>query len=119
MRGGHVGVKVNDTIESFFKTRKGLRQGDGLSSLLFDLVVDALAIIMERAKQNGFVQWVLCENLHNGVNMLQYADGTIFLLQDDETSARNLKFILSAFEQMSGLTINFHKSELFLFDGAI
>lgn len=46
-------------------------------------------------------------------------DDTIFLLQDDVDSARNLKFILCAFEQISGLSINFHKSQLFLFGNAV
>ena len=41
-----------------------------------------------------------------------------FLIQDDIESARNLKFILSAFEEMPGLPINFHKSELFFFGEA-
>ena len=49
--------------------------------------------------------------------MLQYADDTIFL-QDDYESACNLKYILCLFEQMSGLKINFHKSEIVLF-GAV
>ena len=33
-------------------------------------------------------------------------------------SARNMKLILCAFEQISGLKINFHKSELFCFGEA-
>jgi hypothetical protein len=32
--------------------------------------------------------------------------------------ARNLKLLLSAFEQLSGLKINFHKSEIFYFGQA-
>jgi hypothetical protein len=44
MRGGHVGVKVNDEIGPYFRTFKGLRQGDAMSPLLFDLATDALAI---------------------------------------------------------------------------
>ena len=51
--------------------------------------------------------------------MLQYGDDTIFLLQDDTHNAKNMKFILSAFEQMSGLKINFHKTELILFDDVV
>ena len=50
--------------------------------------------------------------------MLQYADDTIFLLEDNVESAQNLKFVLTMFEQMSGLKINFNKSEMFLFGGA-
>lgn len=118
MRGTHVGVKVNNRIGPYFKTHKGLRHGDALSPLLFDLVVDALAVIMEKANIYGFFKGVLNENLTHGVKMLQYVDDTIFLIQDDIESARKLKFILSAFQQMSGLTINFHKSELFLFGEA-
>ena len=89
-----------------------------MSPLLFDLAADALAIVMEKAKPNGLIPGLLGEYIEKGVNMLQYADDTIFLLPDDMESAKNLKFILCAFEQMSGLKINFHKSELFLFGEA-
>ena len=64
------------------------------------------------------VKGVLSKNDNKGVNMLQYVDDTIFLVKDEEESVRNLKFILGAFEQMSGLKINFHKSELMLFGKA-
>ena len=69
--------------------------------------------------QEGFVKGVLSKFNNCEVNMLQYADDTIFLQQDEEESAKNLMFILTAFEQMSGLTINFHKSEIFLFGEAV
>ena len=59
MRGVHVGVKVNDEIGPYFKTNKGLGQGDALSLLAFDLAVDSLSVIMEKASQNRFVKGVL------------------------------------------------------------
>jgi hypothetical protein len=40
-------------------------------------------------------------------------------MKHDIEKARNLKLILSAFEQLSGLEINFHKSELFCFGEAL
>jgi hypothetical protein len=49
-----------------------------------------------------------------GVAMLQYADDTILLIQDDVEQARNLKLLLYLFEAMSGLKINFDKSEIML-----
>ena len=52
MRGGHVGVMVNDDICPYFKAHKGLRQGDSLSPLLFDLERNALAIIMDKIQRN-------------------------------------------------------------------
>ena len=39
-------------------------------------------------------------------------------MEHDMEKARNLKLILSAFEQLSGLKINFHKSEVFCFGDA-
>jgi hypothetical protein len=57
----------------------------------------------------------LAENLvEHGVAILQYADDTILLIHDDVEGARNLKLLLYIFEIMSGLKINFEKSETML-----
>ena len=47
-----------------------------------------------------------------GITHLQYADDTIILIQYDELGIANLKFLLMCFEDMSGLKINYHKSEV-------
>ena len=51
--GGSVGIKVNDDIGRYFQTRKGLRQGDPLSPMLFNIVADMLALLTNRAKTDG------------------------------------------------------------------
>jgi hypothetical protein len=48
----YVGVKINDEVGPFFTTHKGLRQGDPLSPILFNIVVDMLAVLFCRAKEN-------------------------------------------------------------------
>ena len=53
-----------------------------------------------------------------GLSILQYADDTILFMEHDLDLPRNLKLLLSAFEQMWGLKINFYKSELFCFGEA-
>ena len=55
VQGGSVGIRVNDDIGHFFQTLKGLRQGDPLSPILFNLVADMLAILIARAKEDGQV----------------------------------------------------------------
>jgi hypothetical protein len=52
------------------------------------------------------------------LSILQYADDTIMFMKHDFNKARNLKLILPMFEQLLGLKINFHKSELFCFGDA-
>ena len=34
--GGSVAIKVNDDVRHYFQTKKGLRQGDSLSPMLFN-----------------------------------------------------------------------------------
>lgn len=89
-----------------------MRQGDPLSPLLFNLAAAALTLLVNRAENNGPLEG-LRVNERNKVAILQYADDTIFLLPDNQNYARNLKFILSLFEQLSGLKINFNKSDVF------
>lgn len=53
------------------------------------------------------------------MSILQYADDTILLIEDNLEYERNLKFILCIFEQFSFLKINFHKSELYYLGKAV
>jgi hypothetical protein len=116
--GGSVAIKVNDDVGNYFQTKKGLRQGDPLSPMLFNIVADMLAILIERAKGDGQIEGVVPHLVDGGLSILQYADDTIIFMDHDLEKARNLKLILSAFELLSGLKINFHKSELFCFGEA-
>jgi hypothetical protein len=43
---------------------------------------------------------------------MQYADDTLILIKNSEEDIKNLKFMLMCFEDMLGLKINFHKSEV-------
>ena len=56
--------------------------------------------------------------MDDGLSILQYADDTILFLDHDIKQAKNMKHLLSVFEQMSGLKINFHKSEIFCYGQA-
>ena len=110
----NVGVKVNDDIDHYFQAHKGLRQGDSMSPLLFNIVADMLTILIGRAKENGHVSGLVPHLVDGGVSILQYADD-IFFMEHELAKARNMKLVLCLFEQLSELKINFHKSELFCF----
>ena len=57
--GGSVAVQVNNETGRYFQTKKGLRQGDPLSPILFNIVADMLAIIINRAKVDVQIEGVV------------------------------------------------------------
>ena len=50
---GRTTVNINGEIGPFFPTFCGVRQGDPFSPFLFNMVVDALAAILDKAKAAG------------------------------------------------------------------
>ena len=66
--GGSVAIKVNDDVGRNFQTKKGLRQGDPLSPILFNIVADMLAIIIERAKSDGQIVGVVPHLVDGGLS---------------------------------------------------
>lgn len=111
-------MKINDDIGQFFQTMKGLRQGDPLSLVLFNLVADMLVVLIKRATVDDQFKGLVPHLVDGGLSILQYADDTILFIEDDLQQANNLKLVLSTFEKVAGLKIIYHKSELFCFGAA-
>jgi hypothetical protein len=88
-----------------------------LPPLLFNLVVDALSALLEEASRNGRLFGLVPHLVDGGLTRLQYADDTTVMIQMEEASVVNLKLILYYFESMSGMKINYHKSEVFVIGG--
>lgn len=110
--GGHMAVAVNGAISNYFANGRGLRQGDPISPLLFSFVADVLSCILSQATLAGHLSHVVSHIIPEGVTHLQYADDTIIMVELNELCIANLKFILLCFEALSGLKINFSKSEV-------
>ena len=60
------------------------------------------------------IQGLIPEYFEGGLVLLQYADDTILCIQDDIETTLNLKLLLYLYESMSGLKINFNKSEVIM-----
>uniref|UniRef100_A0A8R7TKR7 Reverse transcriptase domain-containing protein n=1 Tax=Triticum urartu TaxID=4572 RepID=A0A8R7TKR7_TRIUA len=81
---GSVGVKINGLEGSFFTTGKGPRQGDTISPLLFNLVVDILSKMLAKAVANDLIKGLCSDLVPSGVVCLQYAYDTILFVDKDE-----------------------------------
>jgi hypothetical protein len=110
--GAQTAIQINGEIGPFFRNKRGVRQGDPISPLLFNFMADALSAMLDAASSAGHIKGVVSHLIQGGVTHLQYADDTILLIELDDNSIINVKFLLIAFEILSGLKINFLKSEV-------
>jgi hypothetical protein len=74
---GFVGIKVNDSVGRYSQTKKGVRQDNPLSPILFDIIVDVLTILIAQTKDNDLVRGLGPNLVDDGLSILQYADDTI------------------------------------------
>ena len=88
-----------------------MRKGDLLAPLLFDLVAEGLIGLMREAISKNCFQNFLVGKNKVPVNILQYADDTIFFGEASMENVKSVKAMLRCFEMVSGLWFNFAKSQ--------
>ena len=65
----------------------------------------------------NIIQHPMAREANPDFPVIQYADDTIICIEDDVDEAVNLKLLLYMFEMMSGLKVNFQKSEIITVGG--
>jgi Reverse transcriptase (RNA-dependent DNA polymerase) len=101
-------ILLNDETTPTFTHKRGLRQGDPMSPLLFIIAVDVLQRMIHAA--NTMLPHTLTSKIQEPIVALQYADDTILVTTIKGQTVRYLMMVLHSFSQTSGLAINFHKS---------
>jgi hypothetical protein len=109
---GSVGVRINDVNSDFFETSRGVRQGDPVSPILFNFVANVFTRMLIKAANNKLISGMFRSFCPSGIISMQYADDTLLFLESKMENVQNLKWLLSCFEQLSGMRINFHKCDL-------
>jgi hypothetical protein len=74
------------------------------------LVGDVLTIVLAKATSNNLVKGVLDQFRLGGIVSLQYANDTLLFSDYDPIYLMNLRVVLSLFESISWMRINFNKS---------
>jgi hypothetical protein len=77
-----------------------------------------LSILIKRASEDEQISGVVPHLIDRGLSVLQCVDDAVLFMEHNLDRARNMKLLLCAFEQISGLKINFHISELLCFGEA-
>jgi hypothetical protein len=91
VKGGSISIRLNEENSTYFKTCKGLSQGDPLSPLLFNLVIDVFSRMLGKAAGKGHITGILSTLYPEGVISLQYADDSLLFLEHNYIAASHLK----------------------------
>ncbi|XP_068472346.1 uncharacterized protein [Phaseolus vulgaris] len=85
-----VSVLVNSSPTREFIPRKGLRQGDPLAPFLFLIVAEGLTGVSRMAEEKSLIDSLVVGKANVKVNMLQYADDTLFFCEANTKSVFRL-----------------------------
>lgn len=92
--------------------KRGVRQGDPLSPLLFVLAADRLQSILNKAKDRGLLNLPIPLNSSSDFPIIQYADDTLIILEGEARQLFFLKSVLHSFSESTGLKVNYSKSQM-------
>ena len=90
-----------------FKIKRGVRQGDPISLMLYCLAVESLSL---EIKQNKNIEGIPIPGTKNSLKVMQYADDTAIFARSLESITELFK-ILDAFELATGSNINKTKTK--------
>jgi hypothetical protein len=108
VNNGSIAIRLNDRNSGFFKPGKGLRQGNPLSPLLFNLLTDVFTRMLLKAAQGGPMYSLYLE----GFIILQYVDDTLLFLKLDKVAMCHMKWLMVCYEHLSDMKINYRKSDM-------
>ena len=101
-------IKNNGHLSHPLDISRGIKQGCPVSALLFDLVVEILAI---KIKNNSDIKGykISVGRYTKEIKISQYADDSTVMLQDENQIPAFLKEI-EQFSKLAGLTLNMQKT---------
>ena len=110
LSSGTSSVLLNGSPGKRFHCKRGVRQGDPLSPLLFVLVADFLQSMINSAKDSGLLNLPIPTRCTNDFPVIQYADDTLIITEGYPRQLFFLKSLLNNFSLSTGLRVNFSKS---------
>jgi len=99
-------ILLNGVPGNHFQCKRGVRQGDPLSPLLFVLAADLLQCIINKGHQDGLFELPIPSYESDQYPMIQYADDTLLIMKASQRKLFTLKGLLES-STSTGLRVNY------------
>ena len=109
LKSGTSSVLLNGIPGKPFACKRGVKQGDPLSPLLFVLAADLLQTIVNKAWQAGVLYHPLADDFEEFFSIVQYADDTLLIMPADARQLFTLKCLLRTFSDSHRATCELPK----------
>ncbi|KAG7552255.1 Reverse transcriptase domain [Arabidopsis thaliana x Arabidopsis arenosa] len=106
-------VSVNGSIGGFFKSKRGLRQGDPLSPYLFVLAMEVFSSLLKSRFEAGYIHYHP-KTADLSISHLMFADDVMVFFDGGSSSLHGISEALDDFASWSGLQVNKNKTNLYL-----
>ncbi|KAG7548232.1 Reverse transcriptase domain [Arabidopsis suecica] len=106
-------VSVNGSLGGFFKSSKGLRQGDPLSPYLFVLAMEVFSSLLKSRFDAGYIHYHP-KTADLSISHLMFADDVMVFFDGGSSSLHGICEVLDDFASWSGLQVNKDKTNLYL-----
>ena len=103
---------LNEVPGKVFHCKRGVRQGDPLSPLLYVLASDLLQSMVNHARTPNLLTLPIPLQYSEDFPILQYADDTLVIMDACPLQISALKNVLQEFSTSTGLKVNYDKSML-------
>ncbi|GJR74809.1 putative RNA-directed DNA polymerase, eukaryota, reverse transcriptase zinc-binding domain protein [Tanacetum coccineum] len=113
LESSRTSILVNGSPTSEFNVKRGLRQGDPLSSFLFIIIMEGLHMALSDSVRNGFIRGINISSSGINLSHLFFADDVIITTDWSTHDLENVIRIFKVFYLSSGLKINIHKSSIY------
>ncbi|VFQ64300.1 unnamed protein product, partial [Cuscuta campestris] len=108
----HISLLINGSPHGFFKIKRGVKQGDPLSPLLFIIGSEGFSRSLNYAISSGFIA-PFKAGKSQVVSHLAFADDLLVFLKGDLRNMLRFNHILHNYLRASGQEINSKKSKVF------
>jgi hypothetical protein len=103
-------ILINGSPFGFFKSFRGLRQGDPLSLFLFIIGADILSRLLQQAESIGSLQGIKISPRYPQISHLQFADDLLIFSKANSSNVATILDCLASYQSWFGQKINYNKS---------